>query len=244
MPYTMKHLSCDPARVRGITERLIISHYENNYGAAVKRLNVIEEQLAALDYANAPPPDQWPETRGARRSELHDPARAVRRRPGRSERARPCRPRPDHPRFRVVRALAAGAHRDGQGARRRLGVSLLVAPWTPCAGRAPTSCSPRLIAPTGHEGQHDSKTGGTMTEPKIVAFVCQNGAAKSLIAAQHMIRLARDRGVAHSATTLGPEPDPEMRSDVHRGLARPRHRCALPAAGTVRCLPSGCSCFL
>jgi superoxide dismutase, Fe-Mn family len=54
MPYTMKPLSCDPARVRGMSEMLIISHYENNYGGAVKRLNAIEEQLAALDYANAP----------------------------------------------------------------------------------------------------------------------------------------------------------------------------------------------
>jgi Fe-Mn family superoxide dismutase len=37
-----------------MSEKLIISHYENNYGGAVKRLNAIEEQLAALDYANAP----------------------------------------------------------------------------------------------------------------------------------------------------------------------------------------------
>jgi Fe-Mn family superoxide dismutase len=54
MPYTMKPLSCDPGRVRGMSERLIIGHYENNYGGAVKRLNAIEEQLAALDYTNAP----------------------------------------------------------------------------------------------------------------------------------------------------------------------------------------------
>lgn len=54
MPYTMKALSCDPARIKGMSEKLIISHYENNYGGAVKRLNLIEEQLAALDYANAP----------------------------------------------------------------------------------------------------------------------------------------------------------------------------------------------
>jgi Fe-Mn family superoxide dismutase len=50
----MKPLSCDPAHVRGMSERLIISHYENNYGGAVKRLNAIEEQLAALNYAKAP----------------------------------------------------------------------------------------------------------------------------------------------------------------------------------------------
>jgi superoxide dismutase, Fe-Mn family len=39
MPYTMRPLSCDPARVKGMSERLIVSHYENNYGGAVKRLN-------------------------------------------------------------------------------------------------------------------------------------------------------------------------------------------------------------
>src|SRR3954453_16825394 len=54
MPYTMKSLPCDPARVRGMSERLIISHYENNYGGAVKRLNLIEEKLADLDFASAP----------------------------------------------------------------------------------------------------------------------------------------------------------------------------------------------
>src|SRR5689334_17657029 len=54
MPYAMKPLSCDPARIKGMSERLIISHYENNYGGAVKRLNLIEEQLCELDYAKAP----------------------------------------------------------------------------------------------------------------------------------------------------------------------------------------------
>ena len=53
MTYTMKPLGCDPARIKGMSERLIVSHYENNYGGAVKRLNLIEEQLAELDYAKA-----------------------------------------------------------------------------------------------------------------------------------------------------------------------------------------------
>src|SRR6202049_3230907 len=53
MTYKMKPLSCDPAHIKGMSERLIISHYENNYGGAVKRLNLIEEKLAELDYANA-----------------------------------------------------------------------------------------------------------------------------------------------------------------------------------------------
>jgi superoxide dismutase, Fe-Mn family len=54
MPYSMKPLACDPARVKGMSERLIISHYENNYGGAVKRLNSIEDQLTSLDF-NATP---------------------------------------------------------------------------------------------------------------------------------------------------------------------------------------------
>ena len=54
MTFKMKPLSCDPARIKGMSERLILSHYENNYGGAVKRLNVIEEKLAELDYVSAP----------------------------------------------------------------------------------------------------------------------------------------------------------------------------------------------
>ena len=54
MTYQIKPLFCDPVRIKGMSERMIISHYENNYGGAVKRLNLIEERLAELDYANAP----------------------------------------------------------------------------------------------------------------------------------------------------------------------------------------------
>ena len=52
--YEMKPLACDPQRLTGLSEKLIVSHYENNYGGAVKRLNLIEEQLAGLDYEKAP----------------------------------------------------------------------------------------------------------------------------------------------------------------------------------------------
>jgi superoxide dismutase, Fe-Mn family len=52
--YTMKPLSCDPQRIEGMSEQLIISHYENNYGGAVKRLNAITEQLSHLDFAQTP----------------------------------------------------------------------------------------------------------------------------------------------------------------------------------------------
>jgi len=54
MSYAMKPLSCDPGRLEGLSEKLIMSHYENNYGGAVKRLNAIAGQLAELDFAKAP----------------------------------------------------------------------------------------------------------------------------------------------------------------------------------------------
>ena len=52
--YEMKPLPIDPAAVPGMSERLIVSHYENNYGGAVRRLNAIAAQLANLDWAAAP----------------------------------------------------------------------------------------------------------------------------------------------------------------------------------------------
>ena len=54
MPFQIKPLSCDRARIKGMSERLIISHYDNNYGGAVKRLNVIEGELSELDYDSTP----------------------------------------------------------------------------------------------------------------------------------------------------------------------------------------------
>ncbi|HKH66086.1 MAG TPA: Fe-Mn family superoxide dismutase [Reyranella sp.] len=50
----MKKLAFDPAKVPGLSEKLLTSHYENNYGGAVRRLNAITAQLAALDVAAAP----------------------------------------------------------------------------------------------------------------------------------------------------------------------------------------------
>ena len=52
--YTPKKLPFDPAKVKGFSEKLLVSHYENNYTGAVKRLTAITAQLAALDIAAAP----------------------------------------------------------------------------------------------------------------------------------------------------------------------------------------------
>src|ERR1700730_14064799 len=54
MTYAMKPLACEPTRIKGMSERLIVSHYENNYGGAVNRLNAITARLADLDFATAP----------------------------------------------------------------------------------------------------------------------------------------------------------------------------------------------
>src|SRR5258708_31380638 len=54
MAYEIKPFSLDPKSVKGISEKILISHYENNYVGAVKRLNAIAAQLAELDYSKAP----------------------------------------------------------------------------------------------------------------------------------------------------------------------------------------------
>ena len=54
MPYDIKPLSCEPKKLKGLSEKLIVSHWENNYGGAVKRLNAISGQLGSLDFATAP----------------------------------------------------------------------------------------------------------------------------------------------------------------------------------------------
>ena len=54
MPYQAKPLSLDPKSIKGISEKVLVSHYENNYVGAVKRLNAIGVQLAELDFAKAP----------------------------------------------------------------------------------------------------------------------------------------------------------------------------------------------
>jgi Fe-Mn family superoxide dismutase len=51
MLYETKPMPFDPKSISGISEKVLVSHYENNYGGAVKRLNAISAQLAELDFA-------------------------------------------------------------------------------------------------------------------------------------------------------------------------------------------------
>ena len=54
MRYTLKEIPCRPWLISGLSQKLIESHYENNYGGALRRLNAIAERLDELDYATAP----------------------------------------------------------------------------------------------------------------------------------------------------------------------------------------------
>ena len=54
MKYRIKQIHCRPWTLNGLSLKLIESHYENNYGGAMRRLNAITEQLAALDLASTP----------------------------------------------------------------------------------------------------------------------------------------------------------------------------------------------
>jgi Fe-Mn family superoxide dismutase len=54
MKYRIKQIHCRPWTLSYLSVKLIESHYENNYGGAVRRLNAISEQLASLDFATTP----------------------------------------------------------------------------------------------------------------------------------------------------------------------------------------------
>ncbi len=66
--HQVKPLRFNPARIEGLSERLITSHHENNYAGSVRALNMIETRLAAaLSDADLPPVVYG----GLKREELH-----------------------------------------------------------------------------------------------------------------------------------------------------------------------------
>ncbi|MFL5250875.1 MAG: superoxide dismutase [Myxococcales bacterium] len=46
--HQLQPLPFDPAKLKGLSERLIVSHHENNYGGAVRNLNRTEQELARV----------------------------------------------------------------------------------------------------------------------------------------------------------------------------------------------------
>ena len=51
--HPIKPLPFDPSKLRGLSEKLLTSHHDNNYAGAVKNLSKVEEDLSRLK-ADAP----------------------------------------------------------------------------------------------------------------------------------------------------------------------------------------------
>src|SRR3954467_4307079 len=46
--HQLRPLPFDPAKLKGLSERLIVSHHQNNYGGAVRNLNRTEQELGRV----------------------------------------------------------------------------------------------------------------------------------------------------------------------------------------------------
>jgi len=88
-----------------------------------------------------------------------------------------------------------------------------------------------------------------MSTSRSVLFVCLHGAAKSVLAAADLERLAAQRGLAITADAAGTEPDPEiapgvvaaLRAEgVDLGQRRPRRVSAADTARVDRVVTFGC----
>ena len=54
MRYRLTPMFYRPYLLNDLSQKLIESHYENNYGGALRRLNAITEKLESLDFAKTP----------------------------------------------------------------------------------------------------------------------------------------------------------------------------------------------
>src|SRR4051812_38270184 len=50
----VRPLLLKPQWMNGLSERLLVSHYVNNYGGGLRRLNAIRARVATLDWARTP----------------------------------------------------------------------------------------------------------------------------------------------------------------------------------------------
>jgi Fe-Mn family superoxide dismutase len=119
----------------GLSLPLIESHYENNYGGAVRKLNAIAEQLERSIPESAAGPLQRAQARGAGGPQLIAAARALLRLPGRRRQA--------------TGELSAALARDfGSFDRWRRSSSPWAMPW---AAAPAGSCSPTSRATSARE---------------------------------------------------------------------------------------------
>jgi Fe-Mn family superoxide dismutase len=52
--HAIKPLPFDATKLKGLSEKLLVSHHQNNYAGAVKRLNLIQQQLGSIPKDAAP----------------------------------------------------------------------------------------------------------------------------------------------------------------------------------------------
>jgi protein-tyrosine-phosphatase len=88
-----------------------------------------------------------------------------------------------------------------------------------------------------------------MSPSRSILFVCLHGAAKSVLAAADLRRLAAERGLALTADAAGTEPDPAIAPGVvtvlraegiELGQTRPRRVTAADTARADRVVTFGC----
>ena len=66
MKQQIAQIGCKPWTLNGLSDRLIVTHYESHYGSAVRELNTIRERLAEVDFGTA----SAHEVRALKREEL------------------------------------------------------------------------------------------------------------------------------------------------------------------------------
>jgi arsenate reductase len=65
-------------------------------------------------------------------------------------------------------------------------------------------------------------------QTQTVVFVCEHGAAKSVVAAAHFNRLATERGLPFRAVSRGTAPDPTLPGPIANGLSN--EKMSVPAS--------------
>src|SRR5437899_13061853 len=68
--HAIQALPFDPKKLSGLSEKLLVSHHDNNYGGAVKNLNEVEEELSKVSLTHPASP-----SRGSRPPSSSSPIR-------------------------------------------------------------------------------------------------------------------------------------------------------------------------
>jgi protein-tyrosine-phosphatase len=74
-----------------------------------------------------------------------------------------------------------------------------------------------LLTPCAAYAQESGDKGATEKRPTIL-FICEHGAAKSVIAAAYFDKLAKERGLNYRAVFRGTNPDPTLAESAAKGL--------------------------